>query len=175
MILSSEIFSIGRIAKIHGAKQELFFECESDILDNDEIDYVVLEVDAIFVPFFIDSIRLFGVDSGVFTLKNVDTENKRERLVGTKMYLSNEFSHLNKETEKSVVSFTSFEIFNTENQYIGTVKEIDTTTENALFILEKENKEIIYIPIVEDFFVQVDQQNKKIVLDLPQGLLDINI
>ncbi len=174
MILASEIFSIGRIVKIHGAKQELFFECESDILDNDEVDYVVLEIEGIFVPFFIHSIRFFGVDNGVFTLKNVDTENKRERLVGVKIYLSNEFAHLNTETTKSASSFASFEIYNTENQHIGTVKEVDTSTENALFILEKENNEVVYIPIVEDFFVEVDEKNKKIVLELPQGLLDIN-
>ncbi len=174
MILTSEIFPIGKIIKIHGAKQELFFECDSDILDNDEVDYVILDIEGIFVPFFIDSIRFFGVDNGVFTLRNVDTENKREKLIGVKMYLSNEFAHLNKETTKSVNSFTSFEIFNTEKQRIGIVKEIDTTTKNALFIVEKENNEVVYIPIVEDFFVEIDEENKKIVLELPQGLLDIN-
>ncbi len=173
MILSKDIFPIGKIVKTHGSKRELLFQCDSDILENDEIRFIILEIEGIYVPFFIESIRLFTADSGALILENVDTENKRKRLVGCSLFLSKEYFHLNTNESAIIQQLVGFQLYNLQEKLIGTIKEINDTTENPLFVVSTTTDELL-IPIADEFFVEIDQEQQKIILDLPDGLLDIN-
>ncbi len=172
MILSKDIFPIGKIIKAHGSKRELLFQCDSDILENDEINFIILDIEGIYVPFFIESIRLFTYDSGVLVLENVETENKRKRLIGCSLFLSKEYLHLNSNESTTTQQLIGFQLYSQE-KLIGTIKEINDTTENPLFIVSTPNDEL-FIPIADEFFVAIDEEQQKIILDLPDGLLDIN-
>ncbi len=173
MIVSTDIFPIGTIVKMHGSKRELLFQCHSDILNHDEIEYIVLDVQGIYVPFFIESIRFFTADSGVLILENVDTENKKKALIGCSMFLSNDYLHFQSDEIATTEQLLDFNVYNIKEELIGTIKSIDTTTENPLFVV-KNNEREYYIPIVDEFFVSIEEEQQKIILNLPEGLLDIN-
>jgi len=55
---------------------------------------------------------------------------------------------------------------------IGTIIDVDTTTINTLFIVEKGNEEIL-IPAAEDFILQVNENQKEMIVALPEGLLSV--
>ena len=67
--------------------------------------------------------------------------------------------------------FIGFSIFTEEEQFIGEVVDIDDTTENVLFLLHDKNKNELIIPASDDFVVDIDEQRKKIIMSLPEGLL----
>jgi 16S rRNA processing protein RimM len=60
------------------------------------------------------------------------------------------------------------------NSLIGEIIDIEDSTENALFIVKRENNEIIYIPIVVDFIENISTETSTIIMDLPIGLLELN-
>ena len=62
---------------------------------------------------------------------------------------------------------------NNDNRLIGTVKSVDYATVNTLFNVETPDGKEIMIPASEDFIIDVDTERHIIVVDLPEGLLDL--
>ena len=54
MIKDSDVYKIGRLGKAHGVKGEVSLQFDDDIFDRVDADYLVLDVDGILVPFFIE-------------------------------------------------------------------------------------------------------------------------
>ena len=57
MIRREDVFKIGRMGKPHGVKGELSMQCDDDVFDRVDADYLVLDIDGILVPFFIEEYR----------------------------------------------------------------------------------------------------------------------
>ena len=57
MIKNDDVFRIGKIGKAHELKGELQMQVDDDVFDRVEADYVVLQIDGILVPFFIEEYR----------------------------------------------------------------------------------------------------------------------
>ena len=85
MILEKELFKAGKINKTHGVSGELNCAIDADTIDRAE--YMVLDMDGIFVPFFISSIRVKSSNSVLLTLEDVETETDARNLVGKDIYL----------------------------------------------------------------------------------------
>ena len=60
---------------------------------------------------------------------------------------------------------------------IGRITDFDDSTSNTLLIAEREtdNKTIrLFIPIADEFVIDIDRENRRIEMRLPEGLLDLN-
>ena len=57
MIKEQDIYKIGVIGKAHGVKGELSIQIDDDIFDRVDAEYLVLKLDGIFVPFFMEEYR----------------------------------------------------------------------------------------------------------------------
>ena len=57
MIRKEEVFKIGVINKPHGVKGEVSFTFTDDIFDRVDCDYLILLMDGILVPFFMEEYR----------------------------------------------------------------------------------------------------------------------
>ena len=82
MIKQDEVYRIGRLGKVHGVKGELTFQVEDDAFDRVEADYLVLDMDGILVPFFMEAYRFRSSESALVTFEGVDTAEKAQALVG---------------------------------------------------------------------------------------------
>ncbi len=56
-----------------------------------------------------------------------------------------------------------------EGKPLGTLSAILETGGNDVYVVESEGKELL-IPAIEDVIGEVDLQNRKLVVDLPEGL-----
>ena len=56
---------------------------------------------------------------------------------------------------------------------LGEVVDVDTATVNTLFIVEREGEELL-VPAQEEFIRGIDQQQKLITVELPEGLLNLD-
>ena len=55
---------------------------------------------------------------------------------------------------------------------IGEITDIDESTINTLFVVEKQGEEIL-IPVQEEFIAGIDHKKRTITFDLPEGLLSL--
>ena len=57
---------------------------------------------------------------------------------------------------------------------IGIITSINDKTAQDLFIIKKEDTEIL-IPMIDDFIKKIDRKNKKVIIKTPEGLIEMNM
>ena len=164
-----EVFKIGRLGKAHGVKGEVTFMFDDDIFDRVDAEYLILEVDGILVPFFIEEYRFRSDSTALVKFEDIDTQERARELTNCDVYFPRQLAEEAGE-EMSWNYLTGFELVDAQSrQPIGKIASVDDTTMNILFELEDGK----LIPASEDLIVDVNQKRKQITVDLPEGLLDL--
>lgn len=166
MIEQSELIRIGTMRRPHGKNGELQCQMDNAYWDEADADFLILLLDGIFVPFRVEDWRGKGADSLIFRLKGVDSEVKALRLVNAETYMLRR--DLTEEAEEMMTwqDLTGYEVLNSEHVVLGRVVAVDESTINTLLELEDGR----LLPVHEDLIIEIDEPQKRIVLDLPEGL-----
>lgn len=175
MIRQEEVFKIGKIGKPHGVKGEVSLMFEDDVFDRVDADYLVLLIDGILVPFFFEEYRFKSDETALVKFCDIDTKEQAQELTGCDVYFSRKLSEDGRE-DMSLNEAENFKLLdaNNDNSLIGTIKSVDYSTVNTLFNVETPDGKEIMIPASEDFIVDIDTEKHFIVVDLPEGLLDLD-
>lgn len=195
MILDSDVFSIGRFTRTHGIHGEIELHFTDDVFDRGDSDCVFLKIDGLFVPFFVDEYRFKGSESALFTIDGIESDVAARALVGRTVYYPLDARPPEDEDAlSSLAAFTGFRVLAVDRAALsqasedadggetqalptldlGVVAHVETTTANTLLTVEDEDGETMLLPLHEDFLVSYDLRQRYLVLDLPEGLLDLN-
>ena len=172
MIKKDEVYKIGQITKPHGLKGEVSMNFDDDIFDRVECPYLICEVEGLLVPFFMEEYRFKTDSSALVKFMDIDSAEQAQQLIGATVYFENKFIEEGDEEEVSLNYFVGFTAKDGDT-VIGTITDIDDQTENWLFVVENDGKELL-IPAHEEFITDIDHQNRTIMMDLPIGLVDLN-
>jgi 16S rRNA processing protein RimM len=169
MIRAEEVYKIGRLGKSHGVKGEVSFQFDDDIFDRVDADYLVLDIDGILVPFFMEEYRFRNDSVCLVKFCDIDTQQRAQELTGCDVYFPRALAE-EAEDVPSLASLVGFEIVDASNRKtIGTIADIDDSTVNILF--EMENG--MLIPANDDLIEDIDAEQRTITMNIPEGLLDI--
>ena len=169
MIKQEEVYKIGRLGKPHGINGEMFFYFDDDIFDRVECDYLVLEIDGILVPFYMDEYRFRKGSVALVKFTDINSVERATELTNTEVYFPRELAETEDESP-TLMFLVGFDIINADNgKTVGTITGIDDSTSNILFELSTGQ----LIPASDDLIRNIDTENEEIVMDIPEGLLDI--
>ena len=169
MIKESDVFKIGRLGKAHGVKGEVTFMFDDDIFDRVDADYLVLDIDGILVPFFMEEYRFRSDTVCLVKFKGVDTQQRAQELTGCDIFFPRAIAEEGDEMP-SLASLVGFEIVNaSDGKTIGNIAAIDDSTANILFELEDG----MLIPANDELITDIDAEQRRIRMKIPEGLLDI--
>ena len=169
MIREDDIYQIGKLGKTHGVKGEISFLFDDDVFDRVDADYLILKVDGIFVPFFIEEYRFRSDANAILKFEDIDTQERARELTGCEVYFPRELADSDGDSI-SWAAIVGFDIIDAATkQPVGRIASIDDSTLNILFELEDGK----LIPASEELITDVDKDNRTITIDLPQGILDI--
>ena len=170
MIKEQEVYKIGVIGKAHGVKGELSIQIDDDVFDRVDAEYLVLKLDGIFVPFFMEEYRFKSDSVALVKFEGVDTQERARELTGVEVYFPRELAEQDEEAELSYAALVGYTLIdNNSGNPIGTIAYVDEQTINIMFELEDGR----LIPASEELIVDVDQKNRTITLDIPEGILDL--
>ena len=169
MIKKEQVFKIGRIGKAHGVKGEVSFSFDDDVFDRVDADYLILEVDGILVPFFMEEYRFRSDNTALVKFEDIDTQDRARELTNCDVYFLR--SEADDEDEELTYSFlVGFDIIDDQSgRNVGTIASIDDNTINILFELEDGT----LIPASEELITNIDKDNKTITIALPEGILEL--
>ena len=86
MIRQEEVYKIGKLGKTHGVKGEISFLFDDDVFDRTDADYLILEIDGILVPFFIEEYRFKTDSNALMKFDGIDTQERARELTGCDVY-----------------------------------------------------------------------------------------
>ena len=167
-----EAFYVGYFTKTKGLKGEIQLFFEFDDYENLDLDVLFADVNGKMVPFFVASHKLYPNSTGLFYFDDLDHVDKAQALVKKKVYLP-----LDKMPERGEEDFTYFDLegFVASDETHGELGEIIAVNEYPqqfiATVLYKETE--IMFPLNEDIIVEIDEQEETILVNLPEGLLDV--
>jgi 16S rRNA processing protein RimM len=122
------------------------------------------------LPYFIQTVKIKTADEVYVKLEGINTKEAARTMVHKQVWLpENEFQ---KYAGKSApVSLLGFHIIN-EDIDLGEILEVIEQPHQLLCRISLEGKEAL-IPVHNETLQKIDKKSKKVVVDLPEGLLDI--
>lgn len=167
-----DCFQLGYIVKPHGIHGALTIYLDTDNPDYyRELESVYVEHQQKLVPFFIDHMKING-NRATVKLHDIDEIEKASHYKGCALYLpldmlppleSNQFYY------HEIIGYAARDHMHGE---LGEIKTIYEANGNDLFAIEYKGKEVL-IPIRDEFIIKLDKKSREILLQLPEGLLDI--
>jgi 16S rRNA processing protein RimM len=172
MIKREELISIGQFNKTHGIHGEIAFTFTDDIFDRSDSPYLVCEMEGIFVPFFIDEYRFRSENSGLMKLKNITTEEQARTFYNKEIFYPKSFLPSDEEQDTGSDFYIGYTVVDKNLGEIGVISEIENSTINVLFVVKRKKQELL-IPASDEYVCEIDDVEKTILMDIPEGLLDL--
>ncbi len=170
----NDCFYIGTIVQKFSFKGELLIKLDSDDPEMyEELESVFVALGNNLVPFFIERSSLHKSNLLRVKFEDVDTETDAEALLKHKLYLP--LAALPKLSGNKFYyhEVIGFEVEDTQFGKVGKITGVNDTTTQALFEIEDEQGNEILIPIIDSFIEKVDRAKQKIIVNTPEGLIDL--
>tara|TARA_B100000949_G_scaffold231825_1_gene244742 strand:+ start:18 stop:542 length:525 start_codon:yes stop_codon:yes gene_type:complete len=168
-----DCFYLGKIVRKFSFKGELLAKLETDEPEEyEEMESVFVDFNDNLVPFFIESCQLHKSTLLRINFEDVDTEEDADDLIGAGLYLPLDLLPKLTGNQFYYHQITGYTVEDVNYGAVGTIKSVNDNTAQALFVIENKDKEVL-IPINDEFIEEVNHDKKLIVLNTPEGLIDI--
>ena len=163
---------LGRILKPFSYKGELKIYIEDFYIDQiKELDSFLLKIQGSYIPFTIKAITKNKSNIFRIILDGIDSEDLAKKLADVEIYTENNMIKKEVLEKKNNYIFIDYVIYN-NNSIIGKIIDVVEIENQDLFEVVFNEKRIL-IPLVDEFVVNIDNDNKKIIMNLPEGLTDL--
>jgi len=174
-MLLTDCFYVGKIVRKFSFKGEVIIKVNSDypeIITNSESVYIPLG-DTL-VPFFIVKSNWQKALQYRVKFEDVDSEADADALLNKKVYLPNTLLPRKTGTDFYKDEILGFKVEDVQFGYVGILRGINDHTPQTLFEVEDENG-LILIPVNDTFLIEIDRKKKLIIVETPEGLLDLRM
>ncbi|MFM7017247.1 ribosome maturation factor RimM [Flavobacterium sp.] len=168
-----DCFYLGKIAKKFSFKGEILIYLDTDEPElYENMESVFVEFNKNLVPYFIENCNLHKGDFLRVKFEDVDNEADADEIIGCEIYLP-----LNMLPKLEGNKFYFHEVigFEIEDQRLGVfgkIVSINDTSAQPLFEVVNGSVEIL-VPMIDQFLVKIDRTNKKVIMNLPEGLVEM--
>ena len=166
-----DLVKVGHLYHTTGIKGYMVCEINQDIVDRkDVVSYLLVPINGQSVPYFIDDI----VDQSTVSIKLRDIDNPEDAkgLVGKDLYLDRNFLKIHHiDVGVSANDIVGFQLLN-NGTYIGQISAIlEYPGQDVLTI---ENMKDVVIPLVAEWIININPENKTVDMSFDQELLGLN-
>lgn len=183
MILRTDITEAGTLNKPHGIKGELSVTVDPELdIDLSQVKCIVLEIEGIFVPFFISSVRPRSSETYLVIIDGIDSEQKARSLSGQHFYVldrdlpsaSGDDSADGGEEGFYISDLIGYSMVDSSLGLLGKITGYNDSTANLLLIVTDPDGREIFVPVAEEFIDSVDVDSQRFNTSLPSGLVELN-
>lgn len=168
-----DCFYLGKIAKKFSFKGEVLIYLDTDEPElYQDMESVFVEFNKNLVPYFIENSSLHKNDFLRVQFEDVDSEEEADSLLGCDIYLPLSMLPKLEGNQFYFHEVIGFEIEDKRVGVFGKIVSINDTTAQPLFEVVNGEVEIL-IPMIDQFLVKIDRENKKVIMDLPEGLIEM--
>lgn len=165
---------IGKIADAHGIKGEIsIFVFSGDVSWLKELHELFISRKGELEKHKILKKRAHK-NGFVCLLENFEDRNKAEEYKGREVWIDSCLLVSKPGETLFLIEILGFEVVDSVQGQIGQISAFSSNGPQDLLVIKKENQKEIEIPFVKEFVQEMDFENKKILMNLPEGLLEIN-
>ncbi len=170
----SDCFYLGRITKKFSFRGEVILKLDTDEPDiYENLDAVFIEMGKDLLPFFIEKSSFQRGNELRVRFEDIRTEEDAEAILKKEVYLPLELLPKLEGKQFYFHEVIGFTLTDVKQGVIGTIESINDSTAQALFIVEGKDGQVL-IPMVDDFIRKIDRKKKEVLVETPDGLIDMN-
>lgn len=167
-----DCYLLGKITRKHGLQGNVILKLDTDQPElYAKLDSIFVEINGLLVPFFIEKRSWSKLDSLNILFKN-STEQLADQTIGKDVYLPLSTLPELKGNKFYYHEVKGFTILDSDGTNCGVIESVNDQTAQHYFILNLDKKQVI-IPIIKEWILEVNRENKTIKMQLPEGLLDV--
>ena len=174
--MSAKFISIGKILNFHGIKGEAkigYTKGNEDFLLS--LGSVFVKKNEEFIELHIESLR-FHKQFALVKFKEFKTVNDVEEYKGKNIFSRYEKAQSAlKEGEYLFSDLEGSKVYNQYDDYIGVVERIGETPGSSILAIRTQKGKLVLVPFVNELVPEVDVENKKILINQIEGLIDDGI
>ncbi len=166
---------IGKTGKTHGLKGELKLAVDEFFLED------LLSAKALFVdirgrktPYFIEAVR--GGAAIIIKLEEVNTLEEATLLANKAVFLrESDVAELpDPEDEGLEYGFLAgFALYSPTGEKLGAIESIEAYPHQEIAVVRTKDEREVLVPLTEQFIVEIREKEKTVVMDLPEGLMEM--
>jgi 16S rRNA processing protein RimM len=167
----NDYFKAGYISKAHGLKGAVTIVLEQgaeEFVKNDKP--LFLQINNSVIPYFIEELHIQN-DKALVKLEDINTAEDAQKLKGVLVFLPKSVRPKSGRGEFYFDEIIHFTVV-TETETLGKVIRVENEEVNPLVIVLYGEREIA-IPVNAPFIQSVNKTQKRIIVALPDGLLDL--
>ena len=167
-----DCYFLGKITRRHGLQGNVFLKLDTDQPEMyNKLDSIFIEINGLLVPFFVAKQSWSKGDTLIISYKN-STEALVDQTIGRDVFMP--LSTLPKLSGNKFYyhEVIGFEIREEDGKTCGNIVSINDQTAQHYFIVDLAGKEII-IPIIKDWILELNREEKYLKMQLPEGLMDV--
>ncbi len=164
---------LGIITRVSGYEGAVSVRLERTLSENIPLtESVFLEIEGRPVPFFISFSEHPGAGSLKLKFDGYDSDETVSEFVGARVFLTGDTGNGKKVNDFRTLE--GFKVYDQDKQLIGYITDvIPNPAQMLLKINSPQNREIL-IPLHENLIISIDKKKNQIVMDIPEGLTEIN-
>lgn len=157
---------IGYFSKTHGVKGHLILKANKDFYFED-LRAVFIDSPTGLAPYFVKEVAANN-NGFIIELEDVDVVEKAKKFIGKQVHISADLI----DEEEAEFDWMGYEIIDKTYGSLGTVFSVSDNGHQVLVSLKFKEKEVI-LPLVDDFIEKIDETEKKLFFNAPEGLIDV--
>lgn len=173
MLQKKDCFYLGKITKKFSFKGEVLAFVDADSpTDYLKLESVLVEINQKLIPFFIEKISLHKQNTLRINFEDVKSETEANDIINCDLYLPLSFLPPLKGNKFYFHEVVDFSIEDKKRGVFGIIKGVNDSAAQAYFEVLNGDVEML-IPLLDQFILKVDRAKKNILVDLPDGMLDM--
>ena len=166
-----DFVEVGKIVKTHGVNGEVIVELDNPAILEDTTEPVVLEIEGLRVPFFIEQAKAVSAQRARIQFDCTRTEQRAKTLVGCRVFVSPDLLDDTDDEFSSPSALVGFNVIDKQHGDIGAILSIDNLNINPIMVVG--DKELL-IPFHPEFVTKIDFRKRQVKVSIPEGLLNLN-
>ena len=164
---------LGRITKLNGYEGAVTVKLEKIFSENiPRMESVFLEIEGRPVPFFISGYEYSGADILRLGFEDYESIEKVSEFIGCRIFLTTGKS--GRTHTDDITNLVGYLVLEQNDNFLGTITGIIQNPGQWLLSIASPSEKEILIPLHNDFIVSFNDAKKTIIMDIPDGLTDIN-
>ena len=166
-----QFLRVGVISSTHGIRGEVkVYPTTDDVKRFKKLKNVILDTGKEHLQLEVEGVKFFK-QFVILKFKGIDNINDIEKYKGKDLLVDRANAVKLQKDEYFVVDMIGLEVYTEDGEKFGTMKDVMETGANDVYVIDSINHGEVLIPAIKQCVLDVDIENRKMVIHLMKGLV----
>ena len=165
-----DLLKVGVITTTHGVRGEVKVFPTTDPERFLDLEYVILDAGREMKKLEIRNVKFFK-NLVILKFNGIDNINDIEKYKGKRLLVDREHAVKLKKDEYFIADMIGMDVFTEDGELFGALKDVMETGANDVYIIEMSDGKEVLVPAIKQCILDVDIENRKMVIHLLEGLV----